>query len=300
MNVIGTHSGAFHADDSLGVAMLLALYPEARVVRSRDPEVWATCDALVDVGGEHNPLRNRYDHHQKGFQERRENGIPYAGSGLVWRAYGIRYVQHVCAWLTVEQARKVALDVDARLIQHADAVDSGVSVPGPGAFSLAGIISTMNATWQDDHGRDDQRFAEAVSLASAVLRNLVRDVVAEHDAAVKVRTAPVVAQGRILVLDEARLPFESEVCASMPDVLFVVYPDSQGQQVQVRVVPKELGTFVARANLPETWAGLRDTELAAVTGVADAVFCHNGRFICAARSLAGALHMAELALAALQ
>jgi uncharacterized UPF0160 family protein len=41
---------------------------------------------------------------------------------------------------------------------------------------------------------------------------------------------------------------------------------------------------------------LRGAELAAVCGVQDAVFCHNGRFIAGAGSLQGALRMAELAL----
>jgi uncharacterized UPF0160 family protein len=42
---------------------------------------------------------------------------------------------------------------------------------------------------------------------------------------------------------------------------------------------------------------LRDAELAAVTGVPDAVFCHNARFIAAAVSFEGALTMARQALA---
>jgi uncharacterized UPF0160 family protein len=54
---------------------------------------------------------------------------------------------------------------------------------------------------------------------------------------------------------------------------------------------------VARKDLPLAWAGLRGVDLAAVCGVADAVFCHNGRFIAGAGSLEGALRMAELALA---
>jgi uncharacterized UPF0160 family protein len=83
----------------------------------------------------------------------------------------------------------------------------------------------------------------------------------------------------------------------MPDVLFVVYPDSTDAQHQVHVVTVEPQSFTARQDLPRAWAGLRDAELAAVTGVADAVFCHNGRFIAGAGSLQGALRLAELALA---
>jgi len=61
-------------------------------------------------------------------------------------------------------------------------------------------------------------------------------------------------------------------------------------------VPVEAGSFTARMDLPKSWAGLRDGELAAVNGVADSVFCHLNLFIGGARSFAGALKMAELAL----
>lgn len=299
MQLIGTHSGSFHADDALGVAILKSLFPLASVVRTRDPEIWATCDALVDVGGDYLPSTNRFDHHQKGFFNRRPSGIPYAGSGLVWRSYGARYVANMYPELGLLLVAEVAHEVDARLIQHADAIDSGVAVDCPPAFSLSGIIETLNATWQDDAANDDERFAQAVMLAGLVLQNLVRALVAELSAAELVRTASTLANGRILVLDAARLPYDHVVCAEMPEVLFVVYPESKGGQHQVRVVPKRLGSFHARADLPADWAGLRDADLAQKTGVTDAVFCHNGRFICGAGSKEGAVKMAELALKAI-
>jgi uncharacterized UPF0160 family protein len=61
-------------------------------------------------------------------------------------------------------------------------------------------------------------------------------------------------------------------------------------------VPVSAESFDARADLPEAWAGLRDADLAAVTGVPDAGFCHNGRFIAAAKSFEGILEMARQAL----
>jgi len=48
--------------------------------------------------------------------------------------------------------------------------------------------------------------------------------------------------------------------------------------------------------LPAEWAGLRDAELARVTGVADAVFCHRNRFMAVARTKEGAVALAKLAL----
>jgi uncharacterized UPF0160 family protein len=84
----------------------------------------------------------------------------------------------------------------------------------------------------------------------------------------------------------------------MLDVMFVIYPDSEGEQYQIKTVPVEAGSFTARMDLPEGWAGLRDAELAAASGVADGVFCHLNLFIGGARSFEGAVQMAELALAA--
>lgn len=299
MNRIGTHSGAFHADDALGVAMLLALHPGAEVVRTRDPAAWATCDALVDVGGEYDRSTNRFDHHQKGFNLKRPNGAPYAASGLVWACVGVRYVLATVPGRTQMEAETIAQAVDNQLIQHADAVDVGIEVPGPSSFNLSSIIDTLNVTWEEPAGEDDAAFATAVALAGAALRGLVRSVAAEQAAANVVRTAPTQADGKILVLEVARIPFDPVICSELPDVLFVVYPESTGRQWQVRVVPKILGQFAARADLPREWAGLRDAELATVTGVADAVFCHNGRFICGAGSKLSAIRLAHAAVKAL-
>jgi uncharacterized UPF0160 family protein len=70
------------------------------------------------------------------------------------------------------------------------------------------------------------------------------------------------------------------------------------QRYMLHTVPVSPETFEARADLPAAWAGLRDADLAAVTGVPDAGFCHNGRFIAAVKSYEGARVMARQALAA--
>nr|KAF6367714.1 hypothetical protein mMyoMyo1_001667 [Myotis myotis] len=64
---IGTHNGTFHCDEALACALLRLLpeYQDAEIVRTRDPEKLASCDVVVDVGGEYDPQRHRYDHHQR-------------------------------------------------------------------------------------------------------------------------------------------------------------------------------------------------------------------------------------------
>lgn len=296
---IGVHDGAGHADDAIAAAVLCRVFPGAEVIRTRMPTLLAQCDILADVGGEYDPDRNRFDHHQAGFAECRPQGYPYAAAGLVWKVYGANYVAGLCPKLTREQHRTIAEQVDRQLICFADAVDSGVSIPGPIEFGLAAMVSNFNATWTDDATlSDDMRFVSAQAFVGTVLQNLVRTLAAELEAAALVRQAPRIEGGRVLVLDTPRVPFNSVICAEMPDVQFVVYPDSGGESYQVRVVPVTPGAFVARKDLPATWAGLRDTALAAVTGVPDAIFAHNGRFICGAASKEGALEMARQAVAA--
>ncbi len=85
----------------------------------------------------------------------------------------------------------------------------------------------------------------------------------------------------------------------MPKLLFVISHNIAEQRYMIHTIPVSPDSFTARADLPEAWAGLQDDKLAAVTGVHDAGFCHNGRFIASAKSYEGIYTMASLALQAL-
>ena len=79
-----------------------------------------------------------------------------------------------------------------------------------------------------------------------------------------------------------------------PEALFVIYPKRQGFGLET--VPKELGTFENRIDLPAAWAGLEKEELADLTGVADALFCHGKCFLVVASSREGIGTLASMAL----
>ena len=70
------------------------------------------------------------------------------------------------------------------------------------------------------------------------------------------------------------------------------------QGFRVEAVPRELGSFENRRDLPAEWAGREGADLVAVTGVPDAQFCHVKRFLVVASSREGAEQLARLALAA--
>ncbi|MFA6297491.1 MAG: MYG1 family protein, partial [Candidatus Paceibacterota bacterium] len=83
-----------------------------------------------------------------------------------------------------------------------------------------------------------------------------------------------------------------------PEPLFVIMNDGVQTTWAVSAVKKDGVSFQSRKLFPESWAGKTGGELAKATGVSDANFCHNGRFIVVANSREGALKLAQLAVEA--
>lgn len=306
--IIATHNGSFHADDVFGVAVLQAVLSadgvETQLIRTRDPELLRSADFTVDVGGEWEPSRGRFDHHQKGFEGKRPSGVVYASSGLVWKEFGVRYVASALRSTQADPAfaTHIAQAIDEELVQYLDMVDTGARQVAPGLVGLSALLHSFNLPGTkesgDTHNAVLARFVTAMGVVVDLLDNIIAHKEDELLSAQAVREAPTQNEGRILVLPRSGLAWIPVVVREMPLVEFVVYPDSSDEQFQVRTVPVEVDSFVARKDLPKDWAGLRDGALAAVTGVADAVFCHNGLFIGGARSLEGALKLVQLALVA--
>ncbi len=308
--LIVTHSGKFHADDAWAVAVLLLLYPDAELVRTRDPAIIARADVAIDVGGEWNPAAGRFDHHQKGFDGARMSGVPYASAGLVWREYGARCVallaeRHAGHKLSEEGAQQMAYAIDADVVQYLDLSDVGAARNAPGSYGLSAIVSGFNPNWLDEQrlgygpaaeAYRDEQFRRVLGLLTDLMINAVKYRVGALLAVEQVRHAEVLEGGRVLFLKNAALPWTAIVRKEMPKVLFVISYSLAEQRHMIHTVPVSAESFDARADLPAAWAGLRDADLAAVTGVPDAAFCHNGLFIAAAKSFEGILEMARQAL----
>ena len=315
---IATHSGSFHADDVFGVGVLMGVYPSHTLVRSRQDELIDAADFAVDVGGIWDIERGRFDHHQRGFDGARPahrvdgkdaHGVGYASAGLVWSVHGAAYVQALAGSVGVpldpNAVTETVRSIDASLVQYLDIVDTGQGSVAPGIFGLSALIAQLNTNWMEEHGLtsiakaqlQESRFLEAIAITRKFLDRAIIKKISQFRSQDIVRRAQRLLDGRVLYLQEGGMPWTHVVVADMPEVMFVIYPDSEGEQYQVKTVPVEIGSFLARLDLPKAWAGLRNQELAAVTGVQDSVFCHSNLFIGGARSMEGALRLAELALA---
>jgi uncharacterized UPF0160 family protein len=76
---------------------------------------------------------------------------------------------------------------------------------------------------------------------------------------------------------------------------FVLMPS--GDHWKLRGIPPSLAERMkVRKPLPDSWAGLRDADLAKVTGLEGAIFCHKGRFISIWKTKEDAIRALHLAL----
>jgi uncharacterized UPF0160 family protein len=283
---IVTHNGNFHADDVFSIAALKSILPAFTLIRTRDLAVIAKADIVIDVGGEYNPDTGRFDHHQRGGAGERENGIPYSSFGLIWQKYGLE----IC-----HGDVDVAKSLDTGLVSTIDAIDCGHVQGVSTGISLSQTISMFNPTWQEE-SHFDRCFDEAVEFASRVLARFIASASGGINAkSIVAKAVENAADPRVIVL-EKYTPWKTTVHTLSKEALYVIYPSGSGP-FRIQTVPVELGSFEDRKPLPKAWAGLADQALQEVSGIDDAMFCHNGLFIAGAQSFESVMKMAAIALA---
>lgn len=285
-----THSGVFHADEVLGTAILEEVLGDIHLARVNDISGDLPSGVIVyDIGG------GRFDHHQPEGNGARENGVPYASAGLLWKKYGPSIVSSSTdpEWLMAY--------VDRALIQGVDAADNGVvgfDADPNKQFSFSRMIAGFNPEWDEEKNFDDA-FLEAVAFAGTVLANVVKRGSALLRSKEIVSEAIERSEGGIMVLDEA-LPWKDAVAESNSpkaiDLLFVVFPSSRGGYAW-QGIPVTPDSYTQRLTVPKSWWGLSGKDLQDATGVADATFCHRTGFAGSAESLKGALAIVRRAIA---
>jgi len=232
---IGTHSGHFHADESLAVAMLrfLPAYRDATLVRTRDPAILSTCHTVVDVGGEYDDASKRYDHHQRGFDTVFPgHGTKLSSAGLVYMHFGKDIIAAVTG--LEGQDRDILYEkIYSDFIEAFDANDNGINVVAPSdlekaglhkkfedrGFSIASVVSRYNygprpspsdetKTPEAKQAEEDSRFCQASQFVGEQFRLELTDranwwLPARHQVRqaydARLQYDP---QGRILVLSE--------------------------------------------------------------------------------------------------
>lgn len=186
--LIGTHNGHFHADEALAVFILRLLpeYQSSPLIRTRNPEELAKCHTVVDVGGEYDDSKKRFDHHQRGFNTTFPGrNTKLSAAGLVYLHLGPFIISQVTGLSIDSQDTKILHDqLYADLIEAFDANDNGVELYDsstleaagikarydPVGFSLASVVNRYNYSQETDESslskeekeaKEDERFEKA-------------------------------------------------------------------------------------------------------------------------------------------
>ena len=312
-----THSGKFHADEAMGTAILSAWYNialegtfEPKIIRTNDPSPYVddNISVIYDIGG------GCFDHHQKGGNGVRENGIPYASAGLLWVEYGRGVVYSILEKNSPEGMSEEDFSelvngvkgyVDQFLIQGIDAVDNGAVTtttdPAVAITSISDMVSNMNQKSMWNVGADaDARFLDAVDLCASALLYAIEKAA---DVLVAQKQVNDAIHGRkykrVLVL-EKYMPWIGTLLSNeeAADIWYCIFPSARNEgHWQMQAVPVASASFEQRHPVPTEWWGATAATMPAITGVADANFCHKSGFLSGAGSFDGAMELARLACA---
>ena len=244
---------------------------------------------VYDIGG------GEFDHHQIGGNGQRNSGIKYAAFGLVWKAFGRKFLEQKNA----NNIEDCFYMFDKNFVQFIDAGDNGqikyenIDIK---LVTLSDVIEGFNPNWNEDID-SDEKFKEALQIAKKIFNNKIESTIAKCDAKKFVEQAIEKSENGIMILDKF-MPYQEFVLESTnpkaQNILYAVFKSNR-KGYTIRAIPKELGSFENRKSMPEAWRGLRDEALQKVTGVATARFCHNGGFICAAENFEDIVLLARIA-----
>ncbi|KAL0978881.1 hypothetical protein UPYG_G00177070 [Umbra pygmaea] len=321
---IGTHNGTFHCDEVLACVFLHLLpeYKDAEIIRTRDPAELAKCDIVVDVGGEFDPKKHRYDHHQRTFSETFHSLCPekpwmtkLSSAGLVYLHFGRKVLAQLTSLKEGDRQLEVLYDkLYENLVEEVDAVDNGISqYDGEPRYAVSTTLSTrvgnLNPRWNSKSQDTEEGFQKALAMVGEVFLDRVdfyqnswlpARVVVEEAVRTRNQADP---SGEVMVLSQGGCPWKEHLFSLEKElnvetsIKFVLYPDQNGQW-RVQCVPAGLHTFNNRLSLLEEWRGVRDDALSELSGIPGCIFVHAGGFIGGNKTQEGALEMARRTLQA--
>jgi len=322
-----THDGKFHADDVFAVATFSILHSgKIKITRSRNPEIIKNFleagDVIVDNGRDYNLEKNIFDHHQEGGAGARENGVPYAGFGLIWKHFGrqvcLKEIQKQNSEIKKEKkggektektdnetnlnstVEYVWQQVDSGIVSNIDATDTGYTdyyseKTHSSAFAPDKIVGSFVPNWREDYAEADKIFTNLSKAAEVLIK---REIKVSHDRFLAKSLIEETYQNspdKRLIIFKRGYPWK-EILVEKPEPLYVVFPTINNDGWMVQAVPVKKDSQEIRKPFPQGWRGKAGVDLEKVSGVKSAKFCHNAGFLVGAHDFEGIKQLAQKAL----
>jgi hypothetical protein len=300
---IVTHANPHHAGEVFAIAML-SLLKRVRVLRTNDKALIQCVKKdgpkgliMVDVGGEFNPNRRIFDHHQESFEEHYSDYMKLSVAGLVWRHYSMMILSKFdCPLPLIVEA---TLEVSHDLVHGVDAKDHGYGSNSI-EMSISDAVDLFNPNWDDPEQDPDEAFLQAVSLAQRILEKEIKKVVSIVRAKSEIENMIAHNDNELLYLPMHIGGWEEYILKSFnpkaKKLLYCVYPDPEGGwKIQAISVSRDNLTQ-KRKTLPSKWCGLSGVQFTDLTGVETAFSCRADGTAATAKTLDGALRLAQMAI----
>jgi len=279
----GAHDGTFHADEVTACSLLLIfkrIDPD-KIFRTREPSVLNKCDYVCDVGGEYNPQKRRFDHHQAEYQG------PLSSAGMI------------LLYLKEHGSIDPALYdyFNQTLVMGVDAHDNGVAHLEIGTSSFSQVVSNfLPIEYEVDSEEMTRAFRLAVDFVVGYLERLRQRYfyILQCKAIVREKMSEA---GYVMIFDSSIPWMENffDMGGEIHPAQFVIMPT--GSHWKLRGIPPSMADRMkVRQPLPEAWAGLHDEDLHKASGIQGAIFCHKGRFISIWQTKEDAIKALHLAL----
>jgi len=294
-----THNGAFHADDLFATATLSILNNgNIKIVRTRDQNIFEKGDYVYDVGGENDPEKNRFDHHQKGGGGKRENGIPYASFGLVWKKFG----EKICG------SKEVADYIERKIVCSIDASDVGFDIVKPlikdiYKYSAESVFLSEFPTWKEDNlDNVDEIFNKQVKKIVPLLKREIKIAKDDIEGINKLIEFYNKSKDKRIVISEIDFPryLLQDTLSKFTEPIYLVYPSSKSDTWKVEAIKKSQETMESRRPFPDSWRGFLngDSRAEEVIGISGVIFTHPTGFYAQVNTKENAIKLAEKALLA--
>lgn len=316
-----THSGKFHADDVFATSALSILFEktgqEFEIIRSRDQKDIESADIVYDNGVQYDAQNKIFDHHQVGGAGQRENGVPYAAFGLIWKHYGEKVVESYFKnikndsvkdhkndtepELTTKMINKIAEIIDIELVQPIDAADTGYEDyrssknPQLRTYTFGSIVSSFNPIPNEGYEKSFELFMQMVEIAKKILERELIKAKFKAESFERVETAYQNSEDqRIIILDQ--MVSWKEALIARPEPLFVIFSTIDNDGYIIQAVNKDLIGYAVRRPFPKEWRGKVNEELEKTSGIVGAKFCHLEGFLCVTKTKEQAIKLAQKAL----
>lgn len=291
----GTHNGIFHCDEVVGIAILEIAYMHTNVyvVRTRNADELNKLEIVIDIGG------GKFDHHMAGFDLRRATGEKYASAGLVWNEFAEKAIKSVMTETSVsitdDEIQKIKEQIDKEIITLVDMEDNGELIVNH-TFSF---ITQFIPSWLEvpDY---DSAFFKVEKIVRDMLIAVIKDKIVQIVTQKELQKSFKNIDSGILEIPAQTMPWlEEVVCYNKShnySIKFVIFPYPAGGWAAQSVPPSIKEKFGQLVAFPKEWAGGNEMTLPQISGIQDAVFCHNGRFFARARTKESVIKMCKIAM----